>query len=272
MVLHLEWLAHAALHGNPGLVFHGFDDLRIFQGVPRRGGDAGPGPRPVRARRPGGTGCSSSRSRSAGPEERPRGDALAGRDRPGRPAAGRPARPANRHPSARPCSRWTRCTTTSCSTARTCGRSSGSTGCGPAGAVAFARTAPPPAEWMQTAGPRGVAGRPARPRRRLPAPERSGATRPTGRCRCRASPAATASTAGRSRPRAYWWRPGRPRQRGYGPGRRRVRRCRRPAGGGDDGRRARDRRVAERRLPPRPAGRRPPRPGSGARAAYETVR
>jgi acyl transferase domain-containing protein/NADP-dependent 3-hydroxy acid dehydrogenase YdfG len=32
-VLHLEWMAHAALHGNPGLKFHGFDDLRIFQGV-----------------------------------------------------------------------------------------------------------------------------------------------------------------------------------------------------------------------------------------------
>jgi acyl transferase domain-containing protein/NAD(P)-dependent dehydrogenase (short-subunit alcohol dehydrogenase family) len=33
MALHVEWLAHAALHGNPGTVFHGFDDLRIFQGV-----------------------------------------------------------------------------------------------------------------------------------------------------------------------------------------------------------------------------------------------
>ncbi|MBO0697168.1 MAG: SDR family NAD(P)-dependent oxidoreductase, partial [Zavarzinella sp.] len=32
-VLHLEWLAHAALHGNPGLKFHGFDELRIFHGV-----------------------------------------------------------------------------------------------------------------------------------------------------------------------------------------------------------------------------------------------
>jgi hypothetical protein len=32
-VLHLEWLAHAALHGNPGLKFYGFDDLRIFHGV-----------------------------------------------------------------------------------------------------------------------------------------------------------------------------------------------------------------------------------------------
>jgi NAD(P)-dependent dehydrogenase (short-subunit alcohol dehydrogenase family) len=28
-----EWLAHGALHGNPGLRFHGFDDLRIFKGV-----------------------------------------------------------------------------------------------------------------------------------------------------------------------------------------------------------------------------------------------
>ncbi len=33
MSLHLEWLAHAALHGNPGLVFHGFNDLRVTSGV-----------------------------------------------------------------------------------------------------------------------------------------------------------------------------------------------------------------------------------------------
>ena len=33
LVLHLEWMAHAAMHGNPGLRFHGCDDLRIFQGV-----------------------------------------------------------------------------------------------------------------------------------------------------------------------------------------------------------------------------------------------
>jgi hypothetical protein len=33
MALHIEWLAHAALHGNPGLVFHGFNDLRITEGV-----------------------------------------------------------------------------------------------------------------------------------------------------------------------------------------------------------------------------------------------
>jgi NAD(P)-dependent dehydrogenase (short-subunit alcohol dehydrogenase family)/acyl carrier protein len=33
MALHIEWLAHAALHGNPGMAFHGFDDLRIFQGI-----------------------------------------------------------------------------------------------------------------------------------------------------------------------------------------------------------------------------------------------
>ena len=32
-VLHVEWMAHAAMHGNPGLKFHGFDDLRIFQGI-----------------------------------------------------------------------------------------------------------------------------------------------------------------------------------------------------------------------------------------------
>jgi len=33
MALHLEWLAHAALHGNPGMVFHGFNDLRVTSGV-----------------------------------------------------------------------------------------------------------------------------------------------------------------------------------------------------------------------------------------------
>jgi acyl transferase domain-containing protein/acyl carrier protein/NADP-dependent 3-hydroxy acid dehydrogenase YdfG len=39
MALHLEFLAHAALHGNPGLVFHGFNDLRITQGVKLDPGD-----------------------------------------------------------------------------------------------------------------------------------------------------------------------------------------------------------------------------------------
>jgi len=33
LALHLEWLAHAALHGHPGLVFHGFNDLRVTNGV-----------------------------------------------------------------------------------------------------------------------------------------------------------------------------------------------------------------------------------------------
>jgi hypothetical protein len=33
MAVILEWLAHGALHGNPGLVFHGFNDLRILKGV-----------------------------------------------------------------------------------------------------------------------------------------------------------------------------------------------------------------------------------------------
>lgn len=32
-VLHIEWMAHAAMHGHPGLKFHGFDELRIFQGI-----------------------------------------------------------------------------------------------------------------------------------------------------------------------------------------------------------------------------------------------
>jgi hypothetical protein len=31
--LHVEWMTHAAMHGHPGLKFHGFDGLRIFQGV-----------------------------------------------------------------------------------------------------------------------------------------------------------------------------------------------------------------------------------------------
>jgi len=33
MAVIAEWLAHGALHGNPGLRFHGFNDLRICKGV-----------------------------------------------------------------------------------------------------------------------------------------------------------------------------------------------------------------------------------------------
>jgi acyl transferase domain-containing protein len=33
MALHMEFLAYAALHGNPGLMFHGFNELRITHGV-----------------------------------------------------------------------------------------------------------------------------------------------------------------------------------------------------------------------------------------------
>jgi NAD(P)-dependent dehydrogenase (short-subunit alcohol dehydrogenase family) len=33
MALTLEWLAHAALHQNPGLAFHGCNDLRVLSGV-----------------------------------------------------------------------------------------------------------------------------------------------------------------------------------------------------------------------------------------------
>ncbi|MBI4676669.1 MAG: SDR family NAD(P)-dependent oxidoreductase [Elusimicrobia bacterium] len=40
----LEWLAHGALHGNPGLAFHGVDDLRVFKGVIIKAG------RPLRLR------------------------------------------------------------------------------------------------------------------------------------------------------------------------------------------------------------------------------
>ncbi len=33
LALHLELMAHAALHGNPGLLFHGTNNLRVFNGV-----------------------------------------------------------------------------------------------------------------------------------------------------------------------------------------------------------------------------------------------
>src|SRR4051812_38442857 len=33
MALQVEWLAHAALHGHPELMFHGFNQLRIFKGI-----------------------------------------------------------------------------------------------------------------------------------------------------------------------------------------------------------------------------------------------
>ena len=33
MAMIMEWLAHGALHGNPGFRFHGFNDLRICKGV-----------------------------------------------------------------------------------------------------------------------------------------------------------------------------------------------------------------------------------------------
>jgi NAD(P)-dependent dehydrogenase (short-subunit alcohol dehydrogenase family) len=33
MALIIEWLAHGALHANPGLAFHGFNDLQILKGV-----------------------------------------------------------------------------------------------------------------------------------------------------------------------------------------------------------------------------------------------
>jgi NAD(P)-dependent dehydrogenase (short-subunit alcohol dehydrogenase family)/acyl carrier protein len=39
LALHLEWLAHAALHSNPGLVFHGVNDLRLLHGVQFRAGE-----------------------------------------------------------------------------------------------------------------------------------------------------------------------------------------------------------------------------------------
>ncbi|HEY1189451.1 MAG TPA: SDR family NAD(P)-dependent oxidoreductase, partial [Gemmata sp.] len=45
VALHLEWLAHAALHGNPGFQFHGFNDLRVTSGLKIEAG----GQVPVRA-------------------------------------------------------------------------------------------------------------------------------------------------------------------------------------------------------------------------------
>ncbi len=33
MAMMAEWLGHAALHGNPGLMLHGLDDLRVLKGV-----------------------------------------------------------------------------------------------------------------------------------------------------------------------------------------------------------------------------------------------
>jgi NAD(P)-dependent dehydrogenase (short-subunit alcohol dehydrogenase family) len=44
LALTLEWLAHGALHQNPGLAFHGCDDLRVLRGVALDG----PAPPPVR--------------------------------------------------------------------------------------------------------------------------------------------------------------------------------------------------------------------------------
>jgi NAD(P)-dependent dehydrogenase (short-subunit alcohol dehydrogenase family) len=39
-VLALEWLAHGALHNNPGLAFHGFNDLRVLKGIRLNGNGA----------------------------------------------------------------------------------------------------------------------------------------------------------------------------------------------------------------------------------------
>jgi len=33
MAMMIEWMAHGAIHENPGLQFHGFDNLRVFQGI-----------------------------------------------------------------------------------------------------------------------------------------------------------------------------------------------------------------------------------------------
>ena len=33
MAVHVEWIAHAALHNNPGLVFHGLNELHVTRGI-----------------------------------------------------------------------------------------------------------------------------------------------------------------------------------------------------------------------------------------------
>ena len=33
MAMIVEWMAHGAIHNNPGLRFHGFNDLRVLKGV-----------------------------------------------------------------------------------------------------------------------------------------------------------------------------------------------------------------------------------------------
>ncbi len=33
LALHVEWLVHTALHGNPGFLFHGLDNLRVLNGI-----------------------------------------------------------------------------------------------------------------------------------------------------------------------------------------------------------------------------------------------
>jgi NAD(P)-dependent dehydrogenase (short-subunit alcohol dehydrogenase family) len=42
LVLSLEWLAHGAIHRNPGLAFHGFNDLRALKGVRLAAGQSSP--------------------------------------------------------------------------------------------------------------------------------------------------------------------------------------------------------------------------------------
>jgi NAD(P)-dependent dehydrogenase (short-subunit alcohol dehydrogenase family) len=40
MALMVEWLAHAAAYGNPGLAFHGFDNLRVLSGIKLEAGES----------------------------------------------------------------------------------------------------------------------------------------------------------------------------------------------------------------------------------------
>src|SRR5262249_10690003 len=36
LALHVEWLVHAAMHGNPGFSFHGLDHVQVLHGIKSR--------------------------------------------------------------------------------------------------------------------------------------------------------------------------------------------------------------------------------------------
>ena len=79
--LHLEWLSHAAMHGNPGLLFHGFNDLRVTTGLKVDVGAQVPLRAPRRQSREAGQGIRGAGRTSREAEGRPRTDLFACRDR-----------------------------------------------------------------------------------------------------------------------------------------------------------------------------------------------